>query len=65
MENKDIRSLIKDECIKHWQLAERLGISESTLVRKLRKELNTKEKEIIKKEILKLGEERRNEQYGF
>ena len=63
MSNEDIRRLIKDECIKQWQLAERLGISESTLVRKLRRELSTEEKEIIKKEILKLGEEKRHDQY--
>ena len=65
MENEDIRRLIKDACLKQWKLAERLGISESTLVRKLRKELNTEEKEIIKKEIEKYEEERRHEQYGI
>lgn len=62
MANEDIRRLIKDVCIRHWKLAERLGISETTLVRKLRKELSTNEKEKIKKEIDKYREEKFNEQ---
>lgn len=56
MANEDIRRLIRDNYMRHWELAEQLGISESTLVRKLRKELTTEEKEIIKKEILNFGE---------
>lgn len=64
MANEDIRQLIKDECIRHWKLAELLEISESTLVRRLRKELPTEEKEKIKKAIEKYWEERRNEQFG-
>ena len=65
MANEDIRKLIKEENLKHWKLAERLGISETTLVRKLRKELNTKEKEIIKQELLKYRKEKYNEQLGI
>jgi len=64
MANEDIRYLIKDKCLKHWKLAQRLGISEATLVRKLRKELGTDEKEQIKQEILKYREEKANEQFG-
>lgn len=45
MSNIDIRNLLKTHCIKHWELAEKLNISETTLVRKLRRELPTKEKE--------------------
>lgn len=65
MANEDIRYLIKEECLKHWKLAQRLGISEATLVRKLRKELTTEEKEKIKREILKYREEKANEQLGL
>lgn len=52
--NSDIRTLLKKHNIKHWKLADLLGVSETTLVRKLRKELSEEEKEkifnIIKKE---------------
>ena len=52
--NSDIRNLLKAKNIKHWKLADLLGVSETTLVRKLRKELSKEEKEeifnIIKKE---------------
>lgn len=65
MANEDIRYLIKDERLKHWKLAQRLGISEATLVRKLRKELSTEEKDEIKQEILKYREEKPNEQFGI
>lgn len=65
MANEDIRKLIKEECLKHWKLAERLGISDTTLVRRLRKELSTEEKEKIKREILKYREEKSNEQLGL
>lgn len=45
--NSDIRNLLKAQKIKHWKLADLLGISETTLVRKLRKELPKEEKEKI------------------
>ena len=53
MANNDIRKLIKEECLTHWQVADRLNISESTLVRKLRKELSEEEKQKIKNAIYK------------
>ena len=42
--NIDIRNCLKANNIRHWKLAELLGISETTLVRKLRKELPHEEK---------------------
>ena len=47
MKNLQIRQALKESNIKHWQLAEMLGIGESTLCVKLRKELPTEEKERI------------------
>ena len=49
--NIDIRNTLKTNNFKHWKLAEILGISETTLVRKLRKELSNEEKERIFKII--------------
>lgn len=42
MNNKDIRNRLKKENIYLWQIADKLGIHETTLIKKLRKEL-TKE----------------------
>lgn len=42
--NKDIREAIQAAGVRHWQIAERLGIREETLSRSLRKELPPEEK---------------------
>lgn len=54
MNNKDIRNLLKEKGIFNWQLADKLGISEATLTRKLRRELPTEEKEKLIKVIKKM-----------
>ena len=41
--NKRIRDYAKAHNVFLWELADRIGISESWLVRKLRKELSTEE----------------------
>lgn len=45
--NKEIRESLKRNNIKHWKLADYLNISESTLVRKLRREISLDEKQKI------------------
>ena len=45
--NLEIRNNLKEHNIKHWELADKLGISEYTLVRKLRFELPKEEKERV------------------
>lgn len=45
MKNKVIRKVLKDSGMKQWELAEKLGISEFTLSRKLRNELPQEEQE--------------------
>ncbi len=42
--NTKIRNSLKEHNLKHWKLAQLLGVSESTLVRKLRNELSNEEK---------------------
>lgn len=56
--NKEVRKTLKDSKLKHWKLADELKISETTLVRKLRKELPENEKQKILKIIseIKKGE---------
>ena len=47
MNNQDIRNAIGGNGLKHWQVAEALGVSESLLSRKLRSELPDDEKNKI------------------
>ena len=52
--NLDIREILKSVDITQWELANKLNISETTLVRKLRKELPEDEKQEILKMILEI-----------
>ena len=44
MTNIEIRQAIKNEKIKYWQVAEKMGINDGNFSRKLRKELPKSEK---------------------
>ena len=56
MANLDIRQLAKDSNIKLWQIADKLGITDITFSKKLRKELSADEKA----EIYKIIDELKN-----
>lgn len=47
MQNAEIRNTLKENNILQWQLADKLGVSETTLVKKLRYELSKEEKQKI------------------
>lgn len=49
--NEVIREVLQENGLHQWELAERLGVSENTLCRKLRKELTSEEKEQFLKAI--------------
>ena len=49
--NSQLRKMIRDAGLKHWQIADMCGISEATLVRWLRHELTREQKEQIQKAI--------------
>ena len=59
MKNVEIRSAYMLAGIKQWQLAEAMGISETHLSRKLRKELSQEEKQNILEIIEQLSKEKR------
>ena len=48
MANMDIRQLILDKGIRFWEVAEKMGIADGTLSKKLRRELSPEEKRIIR-----------------
>lgn len=57
MQNKEIRCAIGAHGLKNWQVAEALGISESTFSKKLRKELSNEEKQKVLDVIYNLAKE--------
>lgn len=57
VKNQDIRNAAKKAGIKLWQIAEKLGIWDATLSKKLRKELPQEEKEKIFGIISELSKE--------
>ena len=58
MKNVEIRSAYMLAGIKQWQLADAMGISETHLSRKLRKELPQEEKQTILEIIDRLSKEK-------
>lgn len=55
MKNFEIKLALFRSGIKQWELADRLGVSESKLSRMLRKDLTDDQKQVIL-EIIKKGE---------
>ncbi|MBQ7392110.1 MAG: helix-turn-helix domain-containing protein [Clostridia bacterium] len=49
--NKDLRMFLKQKNIKNWELARMMGVSESSVYRLLRNELNPRTKEAIMKYV--------------
>lgn len=47
LRNLYVRNMISDSDLKYWEIAEKLGITDSTFSRKLRKEFSEKEKDKI------------------
>lgn len=57
MKNQEIRMAVKKSGVRFWMVAEELGIQDSALSRKLRKELSSEEKEEILGIIDRLAQE--------
>ena len=47
MSNLDVRTIAKENGVRLWEIADKLGISEPTITRKLRRELPADEKQKI------------------
>lgn len=60
MENLEIRRKLKATKVMQWQVADKLGVSEMTLVRKLRYELPEAEKQKILSIIEEITVEKNN-----
>lgn len=55
--NQDIREVSKEAGVKLWQIAERLGMTEWSFSRKMRRELLPEEKMRIMEAVSKIREE--------
>ena len=55
MRNRDIRLLAAGAGVKLWEIAEELGLTDSSFSRVLRKELNPEKKEEIREIIARLS----------
>lgn len=60
MENLEVRRKLKEKNVFQWQVAKSMGISEMTLVRKLREELTEAEKQKIFSVIEEIAVEKNN-----
>ena len=56
MANSDIKLIAAVKGVKLWQVADKLGIADGSLSRKLRKELSQEEKEHILQIITQIAE---------
>lgn len=54
MTNKEIREVLKAEHIPYWQVADVLGVHENTVIRKMRHELSSADKEAFLKAITEI-----------
>lgn len=64
MENFELRAEARKWAIPLWMIADRLGISEATMTRRLRRELPLEETARIMEIIRELAAERRGEDEG-
>lgn len=60
IKNKDIKEYAKKSGVKLWQVAEKFGLNDGNMSRKLRKEFSEKEKENIIKiiDLIKVEEKK-------
>ena len=57
MTNVEIRSTAKKAGVRQWQIAEKLGISEFTLIRRMRHDLTQEQQKEILNAIIDIAEE--------
>lgn len=60
MNKAELREIISAAGVKQWQIAEKLGIREEELSRRLRHELGPEDEEKIKAAISTIAQERKN-----
>ena len=60
MRNKDLRDEMRIANIRQWEVADAIGISEMTMVKWLRKELDAEKKALVREGIAKAAQLKKN-----
>ena len=58
MVNREIRIYLMEHNIRHFELAKKIGLSETTLYRRLREELPTEEKDRFISALIEIAKEK-------
>ena len=58
--NKDLRDEMRIANVRQWEVADAIGISEMTMVKWLRKELDAKKKALVREGIAKAAQLKKN-----
>jgi len=58
MKNKDLREAFRLADVRHWEVAEAIGISEMTFVKWLRRELPEEKKKLVREALGRVKDSR-------
>lgn len=58
--NKDLRDEMRIANVRQWEVADAIGISEMTMVKWLRKELDADKKALVREGIAKAAQQKKN-----
>ena len=58
--NKDLRDEMRISNVRQWEVADAIGISEMTMVKWLRKELDAEKKALVREGIAKAAQLKKN-----
>ena len=58
--NKDLRDEMRIANVRHWEVADAVGVSEMTMVKWLRKELGAEKKALVREGIAKAAQQKKN-----
>lgn len=58
--NKDLRDEMRIANVRQWEVADAIGVSEMTMVKWLRKELDADKKALVREGIAKAAQQKKN-----
>ena len=58
--NKDLRDEMRIANVRQWEVADAIGVSEMTMVKWLRKELDAEKKALVREGIAKAAQQTKN-----
>lgn len=58
--NKDLRDEMRIANVRQWEVADAIGVSEMTMVKWLRKELDAEKKALVREGIARAAQQKKN-----